>query len=83
VRALAELFGGDHVAEWAVAPEPAMRTAKGEAGKHHEARRGAHDMALRSAGASARSYYIDATTGANIPPPPRTTLVDEVKGIFH
>jgi hypothetical protein len=47
--------------------------------------RGAPRMAwrLRSASAGARLYYIDATTGANIPPPPRTKLVDKVKGIFH
>jgi hypothetical protein len=38
---------------------------------------------LRSASADARMYFIDATTGANIPPPPRAKLVDKVKGLFH
>lgn len=38
---------------------------------------------LRSASDGARVYYIDATTGANIPPPPRAKLVDRVKGLFH
>jgi hypothetical protein len=46
---------------------------------------------LRSASESSRIYYIDAATGANVPPPPQpphvklgdTKLVKKVKGLFH
>ena len=53
--------------------------------------RGAPRLAsrLRSASEGARTYFIDATTGANIPsvqsPPPLRPkqLVAKVKGLFH
>ncbi len=41
---------------------------------------------LRSASDAVRIYFIDAATGADIPPPPRPKLVDRVKGLkglFH
>lgn len=39
---------------------------------------------LRSGSDRSRVYYIDATTGAELPPPPHSKdLVSKVKGLFH